>query len=50
MAKGGVREREAIENWGNQKTEETDLLELAWSGDPEVGMNRGGSEGEGDKK
>ena len=28
----GVHEREATENLGNQKIEDTDLLELAWSG------------------
>lgn len=37
-------ERGATEKWEKIKT---DLLELSWSGDKEeIGMNRGGGEGE----
>jgi hypothetical protein len=35
---------QATECWG------TDLLELGWSGDVEVGLDSGGNEGEGDNK
>ena len=40
-------ERGAIENREKIKT---DLLELGWSGEVEVSMNRDDGEGEGDKK
>ena len=37
---------------GNRKSgkNQTDLLELRWSGEVEVSMNRDDGEGEGDKK
>ena len=40
----------ATEIWGKKEEEKTDLLELGWSGEEELGMNRGTSEGEGDQK
>ena len=35
---------------GDQKIEDTDLLELTWSGDVEVGVNRCSSNGKRDQK